>query len=72
MPVVQKLNFMPNNIENLLFAESVFPSVLFNLEQIKKTWEEYSRGKISLHFEIEALRSFGSLHKMIPCSGIDL
>jgi len=59
-------------IENLLFDKSVFPSELFDLEQIKKTWEEYSRGKISLHFEIEVLRSFGNLHKMIPCNGIDL
>lgn len=59
-------------IENLIFDRDVFPPEIFDLEQIKNTWKEYIAGNIQLHFEIEALRSFGSLHKMIPCDGIDI
>jgi len=59
-------------IENLIVNESVFPSEIFDLKHIKNTWNEYMAGNISLHFEVEALLSFGSLHKMIICNGIGL
>jgi len=59
------------HIESIIFDEKVFFSDLFNLDEIKKTWEEYLAGNVNLHFEIEALISFGSLQKAFPCSGID-
>lgn len=58
-------------IENMINDKSVFPPELFDLDRINKTWEEYLAGNIRMHFEIEALRSFGSLQKMIPCNSID-
>jgi len=59
-------------IENLIVDENIFPSEIFDLQQIKNTWNEYLAGNISLHFEVEALLSFGSLHKMVSCNGIEL
>lgn len=59
-------------IENLIVDENVFPSEIFDLEQIKNTWDEYLAGNISLHFEVEALLSFGNLHRMVLCNGIEI
>ncbi|MFX0208312.1 MAG: hypothetical protein ACFFDT_20175, partial [Candidatus Hodarchaeota archaeon] len=59
-------------IENLIVDKKVFPSEIFDLEQIRNTWNEYLAGNIGLHFEVEALLSFGSLHKMITFSGIEI
>lgn len=59
-------------IENIFTDKTVFPSEIFNLEHIKKIWEKYLAGNINLHFEIEALLSFGTLHKLIPFNGINL
>ena len=59
-------------IENLIVNENIFPSEIFDLEQIKNTWNEYLAGNTSLHFEIEALLSFGNLHRMVVCNGIKL
>jgi len=50
----------------------VNPSEIFDLEKIRNTWKEYLAGKISLHFEVEALLSFGNLHKMVLCNGIEI
>lgn len=59
-------------IKNMIFDKSIFPPEIFDLSQIKNTWEEYLAGNIGLHFEIEALRSFGSLHKIIPFDGVNI
>jgi hypothetical protein len=59
------------HIEELLSDKSIFQSDIFDLEQMKKTWEEYLAGNIKLHFEIEALISFGNLQRMIPCKSIE-
>lgn len=58
-------------IEKLIHDESIFPSEIFDQKQIKRTWQEYLNGNTSLHFEIEALLSFGSLNKQIPSNGIE-
>ena len=57
-------------IGTLLFDKGVFPPEIFDTEEIQKTWQTFVDGSIGLHFEIEALLSFGSLNKMIPCNGI--
>ncbi len=59
-------------IENLIVDENVFPSEIFDFKQIKNTWNEYLAGNISLHFEVGALLSFGNLHRMVLCNGIEL
>lgn len=59
-------------IENLIIDENVFPSEIFDLEQIRNTWNEYLAGNTSLHFEVEALLSFGNLHRMVVCNGIEI
>ena len=59
-------------ISHLIQNNSVFPPEIFDLKQIQKTWEEYLAGNISLHFEIEALISFGSLQRIIPTNGIQM
>lgn len=59
-------------IETMIFDRNIFFPDLFDLEEIRKTWKAYLAGNIELHFEVEALRSFGSLIKLIPCDNIDL
>lgn len=59
-------------IENLIVDENAFPSEIFDLDQIRNTWNEYLSGNISLHFEVEALLSFGNLHRMALCNGIEI
>ncbi|MGA1871240.1 MAG: asparagine synthase-related protein [bacterium] len=59
-------------MDTLIKDESIFPSSIFNLEQIKKTWEEYLAGNINLHYEIMGLLSFGSLQKKILCTEINI
>ena len=61
-----------DQIEDLITDEDIFPSDIFDLKQIQKTWNEYLMGNISLQFEIEALLSFGNLHKMVQCNGIKI
>jgi len=68
----RKDRFYREQIENLIFDNRVFPPDLFDLEQIKKTWEAYLAGNLLFHFEIEVLRSFGSLQKMLPSLDLDL
>jgi hypothetical protein len=59
-------------IETMLFDSSIFPPDIFNLDGIKETWKEFLAGNVSLEFEIEALRSYGSLQRIVPCKGISL
>lgn len=59
-------------IESIFTDKSIFPSEIFDLQQIGKTWEEYLRGNINLNFEVEALLSFGSLQKLITFNDIAL
>lgn len=49
-----------------LINDDIFPSDIFSLLEIRKTWQDYLSGNLDLHFEIQALLSFGTLHKLIP------
>ena len=59
-------------IEEVINSNNIFPDDIFDTPQIKKTWEEYLAGNTNLHFEIDALLSFGTLNTLLPCSGIEL
>jgi len=59
-------------IEEVLNDESLLPDEIFDIPQIRKTWEEYLAGNISLHIEINALLSFGILNKLLPSDTIQL
>jgi len=59
-------------IEETINDMGIFPPEIFDVIQIKKTWQEYLAGNINLHFEIQALLSFGTLHRLIPCKAIEL
>jgi len=61
-----------HRIEEMLKDEKIFPSCIFDLGHIKRIWEGYLAGNRSLHYEIQSLISFGSLHALIPSSGIKL
>jgi hypothetical protein len=58
-------------IEEIINSNSIFPGDIFDSPRIKRTWEEYLAGNTNLHFEIDALLSFGTLNKLLPCSGIE-
>ena len=58
-------------IEELLNDESLLPDEIFDISRIRKTWEEYLAGNISLHIEINALLSFAVLNKLLPYEGIE-
>jgi hypothetical protein len=53
-----------------IINDSIFPGDIFDISRIRKTWEEYIAGNINLHSEIDAILSFGTLNKLLPCSGI--
>jgi hypothetical protein len=57
-------------IEDLIYDPCIYPEEIFDREAIRESWQEYLNGKIELHFEIVALKSFGSLNKLIPSGGI--
>ena len=59
-------------IEDLIFDNHIFSPEIFDLTQIQQIWGEYLGGEIRFHLEIESLRSFGSLNKLITCNDIDL
>jgi hypothetical protein len=59
-------------VQSILLNTDVFPEDVFDHAQIAATWREYEAGRIDLHFEIEALLSFGALQSAVPCIGIDL
>lgn len=59
-------------IEEIIINDSIFPSDIFDTSQIKRTWESYIAGNTNLHFEIDALLSFGTLNRLIQCSGMEL
>jgi hypothetical protein len=59
-------------LEHLIFDTSIFSSEIFDNNAIKETWREYLGGNIRLHFEVEALKSFASLQKLIPSIQIEL
>ena len=59
-------------IENIFTDKNIFPPEIFNLVNIKKTWDEYQKGNINLDFEIEGLLSFGTLNKKTSFSGLEL
>jgi hypothetical protein len=58
-------------IEEVIYNNNIFPCDIFDMSCIKETWEEYLAGNTNLHFEIDALLSFGTLNKLLPCSGIE-
>ena len=58
------------NIEGLFLDPRIFPEEIFDRKAIWDSWTEYLNGRIEWHFEIEALKSFGLLHNLIPSSGI--
>jgi hypothetical protein len=58
-------------IESLIFDGDVFLADIFDHDEIRRTWTQYLEGNIGLHFEIEALRSFGSLQRLTPFGRID-
>lgn len=56
-------------IEDIIVDKNIFPQEIFDSKQIEETWREFIEGNINIKVEIEALISFGSLHKIIPCDG---
>ena len=58
------------HIEGLFLDPRIFPEEIFDRKAIRDSWTEYVNGRIEWHFEIEALKSFGLLHNLIPSSGI--
>jgi hypothetical protein len=58
-------------IESLIFDQNLLPPDIFDHDEIKRTWTDYLGGDISLHFDVEALRSFASLQSLIPSGGVD-
>jgi len=61
-----------NLIENLITNEAIFPTEIFDLREIRNMWNNYLLGDISLNYEIRALLSFGSLHRLLSFDGIEL
>ncbi len=59
-------------VQSILLNTDLFPAEIFDNTQIAASWKEYEAGRIDLHFEINALLSFGVLQSLIPCIGIDL
>ncbi|MDH7513813.1 MAG: asparagine synthase-related protein [Clostridiales bacterium] len=59
-------------IEKLLNDSAIFPPDLFDLDEMRRVWQDYCGGQIRYHLEIEAIRSFGSLAQILSTSGIDL
>jgi len=59
-------------IEEIINDKDIFPEEIFDNDQIEQTWQDYLAGNVSRSYEIQALLSFGSLHKLIPCDGLDL
>jgi len=60
-----------DQIESFIYNKDIFPPDLFDLDEIERIWQVYLKGDIRYHFEIEALRSFGSLSELIKPCGID-
>ncbi len=58
-------------IEKLILRRGTFSPDLFDMDEIRKIWKEYLNGNIAHHFEIEALRTFGSLNCLLPFSRIE-
>ena len=72
MPEMYRKDSMyKRKIEEIINSDSIFPGDIFDGSRIKRTWEEYLAGNTNLHFEIDALLSFGTLNKLLPCSGIE-
>lgn len=59
-------------IEKTINDASLFPPDLFDPAQISMAWEGFLSGNADFIFDIDALLSFGALHKLIPCEGIEL
>jgi len=59
-------------IKKFINNQDIFSPDLFDLSEIRAVWNNYLDGDIQYHFEIEAMRSFGSLQETIPCNQIDL
>jgi hypothetical protein len=59
-----------DHIDMLVMDSSVFPPEIFDPKEIKRAWHEFLQGSLNLGFEIEALRSFGSLVKLVGCGGL--
>jgi len=60
------------SMESLIADEAVFPPEIFDLQQIRNTWNEYLLGNTRLDFEIRALLSFGNLNRLVCCDRIEL
>jgi hypothetical protein len=61
-----------DHIGMMVMDSSVFPPEIFDTKEIKRAWQEFLRGSLNLGFEVEALRSFGSLIKKVGCGGLCL
>jgi hypothetical protein len=61
-----------DQIERLIFDLDIFPPDIFDVREIKKTWEVFLAGDLGLSFEVETLRSFGSLQRIIRSPHISL
>ena len=59
-----------NRIDILLRDEAAFPEEIFDLNEIKNTWESFIVGDTERILEINALITFGSLNQQIPAHGI--
>lgn len=58
-------------IEDCLSDPDTLPPEIFNSSEIEICWREFINGNLTRHYEIDALMSFGLLHKMIPTSGLE-
>lgn len=61
-----------STIEEIISNDELFPSEIFELTEIRRTWNEFLKGNNLLIFEIDALLSFGALQRLIACGGISI
>lgn len=58
------------HVEGILLDKDLFPEEIFDHSEIRRTWERFLAGDISLGFEVEGLLSFGSLNRLLSFGGL--